>query len=227
MGINIEGTFNTLEAARAASSRVVFASSSVVYGNVERMPTPEDEALAPYSFYGLSKMAAEHYCRIYSELYQVPTVTLRLFNVYGPGTNKGVMIDLYRKLLRDPARLEVLGSGEQTKDYLYIDDTIDAFLLAPKSKCAGEAYNIGLGESFSVFGIVKMMLEILGLGGVEVSARGGVSWLGDVELTRPDVGKAERELGWKAKVGIREGLGRTLAWFEKELGQVKGTRALP
>lgn len=226
MGINIDGTFNVLEAARVASSRVVFASSSVVYGNVARMPTPEGEALAPYSFYGLSKMAAEHYCRLYSELYQVPTVTLRLFNIYGPGTNKGVMIDLYRKLLRGPARLEVLGSGEQTKDYLYIDDAIDAFLLAPKSKCAGEAYNIGLGESYSVFGIVKMMLEILGLGGVKVSARGGVAWLGDVEITRPDVGKAERELGWKAKVGIREGLGRTLAWFEKELGQVKGARAL-
>ncbi len=226
MSINIDGTFNILEAAKAGSARVVFASSSTVYGNAARTPTPEDEALIPYSFYGLSKMAAEHYCRIYSELYHVPTVTLRLFNVYGPGTNKGVMIDLYRKLLRGSARLEVLGSGEQTKDYLYIDDAIDAFLLAPKSKCAGEAYNIGLGESCSVIGLVKMMLEILGLGGVEVSARGGVAWLGDVELTRPDVGKAERELRWKAKVGIREGLGRTLAWFEKELGQVKGARTL-
>jgi len=227
MEINIEGTLNVLRAGKKAQSKVVFSSSSTVYGKVSKTPTPENEPLVPSSFYGLSKLAAENYCRIYSELFGVPTVALRLFNIYGPGTNKGVMIDLYRKLLRDPRRLEVLGTGFQLKDYLYIDDVVEALLIAPeKAECKGEAYNIGLGESHTVFELAGIMLEILGLSGVDVKARGGIAWLGDVEYTSPDVGKAERELGWKAKMGIREGVQKTLEWFESELGQIEGAKSL-
>lgn len=227
MRINIEGTLNVLRASKKAQSKVVFSSSSTVYGKVSKIPTPENEPLVPNSFYGLSKLAAENYCRIYSELFGAQTVTLRLFNIYGPGTNKGVMIDLYRKLLRDPRRLEVLGTGLQLKDYLYIDDVVEALLIAPENaECKGEAYNIGLGESHTVFELAGMMLEILGLSSVEVTARGGIAWLGDVEFTQPDVGKAERELGWKAKTGIREGLKKTLKWFELELGPIEGAKRL-
>lgn len=227
MEINIEGTLNVLRAIKKAQSKLVFSSSATVYGKVSKAPTPESEPLVPYSFYGLSKLAAENYCRVYSELFGVPTVTLRLFNIYGPGTNKGVMIDLYRRLLRDPRRLEVLGTGFQLKDYLYIDDAVEALLIAPeKAECKGEAYNIGLGESYTVFELAGMMLEILGLSGVEVKARGGIAWLGDVEYTQPDVGKAERELGWKAKTGIREGLQKTLEWFESEMGPIEGAKRL-
>jgi UDP-glucose 4-epimerase len=223
MEINIGGTINVLRAAREGRQKVVFASSSVVYGNAEIIPTPEDSPLNPCSFYGLSKTAAEGYCRVYSELFGVPAVILRLFNIFGPGTNKGVMIDLYRKLLRDSKRLELLGSGEQKKDYLYIADTAEAFLQAPlKSPCRGEGYNIGLGESYTVFELAQMMFEILGLSGVKVTARGGISWPGDVEQNEPDVSRAEREMGWKAQVGIREGLTRTLKWFEETLGPIDG-----
>ncbi len=223
MRTNVEGTVNVLDAARSAGAKVVFASSSTVYGAASKVPTPEDSPLVPCSFYGLSKMAAEQYCRLYSESFGVPAVTLRLYNIFGPGTSKGMMIDLYRKLLRDPRRLEVLGSGKQKKDYLYIDDTVDAFLIAPgKARCRGEAYNIGMGESYEVFEIAEMMFRILGLEGVRVVARGGESWQGDVQFNRPDVSLAERELGWKAKVGMDEGLERTLAWFRSKLGPVGG-----
>jgi UDP-glucose 4-epimerase len=225
MEINVEGTVNVLEAAKEAGAKVVFASTSTVYGKAAKVPTPEGEPLQPYSFYGLSKMAAEHYCRLYSDLFRLQTVSLRLFNIYGPGTNKGVMIDLYRKLLRDPRRLEVLGTGRQKKDYLYINDVVEAFLTAPeRARCQGEAYNIGLGESYEVFELVKVMFDILGLDGVEVVTKGGESWQGDVQITQPDVSKAEREIGWKAKVGIREGMERTLAWFEERLGPVGGKK---
>lgn len=227
MDINIRGTLNVLMVAKELMSKVVFTSSSTVYGNIAKVPTPEEEVLNPYSFYGLSKMAAEHYCRIYSEQFGVPTVILRLFNVYGPRNSKGLMIDLYRKLLRDQKRLELLGSGNQLKDYLYIDDAVGALLIAPeKARCIGEAYNIGSGESYTVFQIARLMLEILGLKGVEIVARGGKAWLGDVELTRPDVSKAERELGWKAKVDIREGLTKTIMWFEEKLGRIPGAKTL-
>lgn len=227
MKTNVEGTINVLDAARSAGAKVVFASSSTVYGAASKVPTPEDSPLVPCSFYGLSKMAAEQYCRLYSETYGVPAVTLRLYNIFGPGTNKGMMMDLYRKLLRESKRLEVLGTGKQKKDYLYIDDTVDAFLLAPeRGRCRGEAYNIGLGESYEVFEIAKMVFSILGLKGVEVVARGGESWQGDVQFNQPDVSMAERELGWKAKVGMRDGLERTLAWFEAKLGPVGGKKRL-
>jgi UDP-glucose 4-epimerase len=227
MKTNVEGTINVLDAARSAGAKVVFASSSTVYGAASKVPTPEDSPLVPCSFYGLSKMAAEQYCRLYSETYGVPAVTLRLYNIFGPGTNKGMMMDLYRKLLRESKRLEVLGTGKQKKDYLYIDDTVDAFLLAPeRARCRGEAYNIGLGESYEVFEIAKMVFSILGLKVVEVVARGGESWQGDVQFNQPDVSMAERELGWKAKVGMRDGLERTLAWFEAKLGPVGGKKRL-
>lgn len=223
MRANVEGTVNVLNAAKGEGSKVVFSSSSTVYGSAPKIPTAEGEPLIPRSFYGLSKMAAEGYCRLYSEHFGVPTVTLRLYNIYGPGTNKGVMIDLYRKLLRDPKRLEVLGTGRQKKDYLYIDDTVEAFLLAPeRGRCQGEAYNIGLGESYEVLELVDIMFSILGLSGVEVVTKGGESWQGDVQTTQPDVSKAEREIGWKARFGIREGMERTLAWFEKSLGPIGG-----
>ncbi|MEJ5292128.1 MAG: GDP-mannose 4,6-dehydratase [Candidatus Methanosuratincola sp.] len=218
---NIIGTHNVLRAAKECGAKVVFASSSVVYGIPRRTPTPESEPLIPHSFYGASKAAAEDYCRLYSELFGVPTVILRLFNIYGPRTNKGLMFDLYRKLLRDPRRLEILGSGEQKKDYLYIDDAVEAFITAPeRSRCLGDAYNIGLGESYTVFQIANMIFDALGLEGVELKPRGGTSWPGDVELTEPDVSKAEIELGWKARVGIIEGIRKTLEYFEKALGQI-------
>lgn len=227
MEINIKGTLNVLRVAHELMSKVIFTSSSTVYGNAVKIPTPEDEVLVPYSFYGLSKMTAEHYCRIFSEQYNVPTVILRLFNIYGPRNNKGLMFDLYRKLLRDQKRLELLGSGNQLKDYLYIDDAVEALLLAPeKAKCQGEAYNIGSGESYTVFQIAEFMLEILGLRDVEVVARGGKAWLGDVELTRPDISKAERDLGWRPKIGIMDGITRTLIWFEETLGKIPGAKTL-
>lgn len=217
--VNVIGTHNVLRAAKECGAKVVFASSSVVYGIPRRTPTPESDPLVPHSFYGASKAAAEDYCRLYSELFGIPTVILRLFNIYGPGTNKGLMFDLYRKLLRDPRRLEILGTGRQKKDYLYIDDAVDAFIVAPeRSRCKGDAYNIGLGESYTVMEIAEIMFDALGLSGVDVRPRGGTSWPGDVELTEPDVSKAQIELGWKAKVGIKDGIRRTLEYFGKTLG---------
>jgi len=223
LDVNVMGTFNVLEAARKGGCKVVFTSSSVVYGNAARIPTPEDAPLLPGSLYAASKMAAEGYCRVYSELFDVPAVILRLFNVYGPGTSKGVMIDLYRKLLRDSRKLELLGSGKQTKDYVYIDDTVEALLLAPHgARGAGTGvYNIGMGESYNVTELAGLMFELLGLGGVEVTIKGGESWPGDVEFTQADIGRAEREIGWKPKTGIREGVAMTLEGFIKKFGGVK------
>jgi UDP-glucose 4-epimerase len=221
MEVNIKGTLNVLMIAKEIGAKVVFTSSSTVYGIAKKIPTHEDVELNPYSFYGLSKMTAEYYCKLYSQHFNLPTVILRLYNVYGPRNNKGLIFDIYRKLMINPRRLEILGSGMQTKDYVYIDDVVEALLSAPElSKCKGDAYNIASGESYSVLDIAKFMIEILNLKDVEIVIKGGKSWIGDVEFTKPDVSKAERELGWKAKTEIKEGLLKTIKWLEEKLGRI-------
>src|SRR5659263_635598 len=125
--VNAQGTFNVLSCASEAT--FVYASTSTVYGTAAT-PTTEEHAMHPVSFYGASKAAGELYCSAFNGIFGVPATSLRLFNVYGPGNAKGVMYDLIKKLQLDGSHLEILGSGLQKKDYVYIDDVIDAFLLA-------------------------------------------------------------------------------------------------
>lgn len=222
---NALGTFNVLEAARKNSVKtVIFASSSTVYGSA-KLPTSEDEAIAPISNYGASKAAAEVYCHSYGRLYGINTASLRYYNIFGPRGNKGVMFDFFKKLQKDPSKLEVLGTGKQKKDYIYIDDTLDAtILVATKGEMKGGAYNVGSGEYYSVIELVRMMLDMLGLTGkTKIKYTGGVSWPGDVQETLADISKIKR-LGYSPKVGIEEGMKNLLGWFESEFDTVAGTR---
>src|SRR5665647_3889753 len=135
--VNARGTFNVLSCASGAT--FVYASTSTVYGTAAT-PTTEENAMRPASFYGASKAAGELYCSAFNGIFGLPTISLRLYNVYGPGNAKGVMYDLIKKLQTDGSHLEILGSGLQKKDYVYIDDVIDAFLLA---------YNMGIPVSYT------------------------------------------------------------------------------
>jgi len=219
--LNVQGTLNVLECARKADvGTVVFASSSTVYGNAT-LPTLENHPLRPISNYGASKAAAEAYCRSYGSLYGLKTASLRYFNIFGPRSRKGVMFDFLQKLQKDNRRLEVLGTGNQMKDYLYIDDTIDATLLvASKGKPAGEAYNVGSGKSCTVKGLAKQVLSILGLSNkTKLSYKGGLSWLGDVQKTRANITKLKK-LGFIPKVGFERGLSAFVDWYESEYGKI-------
>lgn len=219
--INVRGTFNVLEQARKKEvERVIFASSSAVYGEADILPTPESCTLAPISNYGAEKAAGESYCSPYSHLYGMKTASLRYFNIYGPKSRKGVMFDFLKKLQKDSTELEILGTGEQKKDYLYVEDALNATLLvASKGELEGEAYNVGSGESYTVKEVAQKLFHILGVD-PKVRCTGGLSWRGDVQRTHADISRL-KELGFQQKVRMDEGLERLVSWF-LEYGDIGG-----
>ena len=218
--LNVRGTFNVLDCARKADVKTtIFASSSTVYGNAA-LPTSEDDPILPISNYGASKAAGEAYCSSYSILYGLKTASLRYFNIFGPRSRKGVMFDLLLKLQRNPRKLEIVGTGAQSKDYLYIDDAVEATtLVVAKGKLAGEAYNVGSGESHTVKEIVEKLLDILGLSGKTEPFDTGFSWHGDVQSTLADISKL-RALGFEPKVGFEGGLRIFVDWYKSVYGKI-------
>ncbi len=207
---NAEGTFNVLLAAKELGAKVIYTSTSTVYGLADT-PTNESHPLKPISFYGASKAAGDLYCFAFHHTFEADTVILRLYNVYGPGNGKGVMYDLFKKLERDSSHLEVIGTGLQRKDYVYIDDVIDAFLITYEKGASGEAYNVGSGVSVTVNEIVKNILDILQLN-PEITYT-GQSWEGDVESALADISRF-KSLGWRPKVSIEDGIRRTYEWLK-------------
>lgn len=219
--INVRGTLNVLECARRADVKaMIFASSSTVYGETNVLPTPEDHPLFPISNYGAAKAAGEVYCSSYQALYGLRTANLRYYNIFGPRSRKGVMFDLLQKLRKNNKKLEVLGTGAQAKDYLYIDDAVRAtILVASKGKLRGEAYNVGSGRSYSVKEIVEKLLKNLGLVGKTKLLYTGVSWEGDVQKTRADISKLGK-LGFKPKIGIDQGLSIFMDWYKSNYEKI-------
>ena len=209
--INVIGTLNVLEAARKTDTRVVFASSCAVYGNPEKRPTPETYPTNPIAFYGLSKLLCEDCCKFHQATYGLEVVRLRIFNVYGPNCH-GVMYDFLKKLQKNPKKLEVLGTGRQSRDFVYISDMIDILLKAATSpEAPGEAFNVGTGITTSVAELADMMIETMGLENVEVSFTGGQAWEGDMDITLADNSKAAAKLQWRPQVSLKEGLKKLIS----------------
>jgi UDP-glucose 4-epimerase len=205
--VNIIGTRNVLEAARAVNARVVFASTGgAAYGDYEGMPvpTPETAATRPLSHYGMSKMAGEGYLGLYGRLYGLETNILRFSNVYGPrqdphGEAGVVAIFVGRVLDGTPPR--VYGDGRQTRDYVYVGDVVRAFLAAETGP-AGETVNIGTGAESSVLDII----DALGWDGeIEFAPHRA----GELDRSCLDPSKAERVFGWRSEVARAEGLALT------------------
>lgn len=214
---NVEGTLNVLTAARDAGvKRVVCASSSSVYGPDAPLPTPELAATRPCSPYAVSKLAGEHYCRVFWELYGVETVSLRYFNVYGPrqcadGLYPAV-IPLFIDALKRGHSPIVHGDGRQSRDFTYVDDVAMANLkaaVAPTEDCAGRAFNIAGGGAFSLLDVLQVLGELLE---VNVAPTFERSRPGDVRHTRAVTSNAVRYLSHQAECSFREGLRRTIAW---------------
>ena len=209
--INVVGTLNVLEAARKADARVVFASSSAVYGNPEKRPTPETYPVHPISFYGLAKLLGEHYCRFYQENYGLEVVMLRIYNVYGPNCH-GVLHDYLRKLQKTPDKLEILGTGNQARDFIYISDMVDFLLEAATSPAAvGQVFNVGTGTTISVTELAEKIIDLLGLENVKISFTGGQAWAGDMDITLADNSKAINTLNWRPQVSLEEGLKKLIS----------------
>jgi UDP-glucose 4-epimerase len=222
---NTGGTLNVLEAARrAAVRRVVWASSSSLYGGTGPVPTPESSSLDPRSPYAVSKLAGEHYARIYWELHRLETVSLRLFNVYGPRQRRdsqyAAVIPLFVAALLSARPAEVHGDGHQSRDFTYVDDAVGAFLAAasaPAMTCAGRAYNVAGGQETTVLELLAALEDIVGVNvvPVHVPARPG-----DVGRSLADCAAAAADLGWAPVVGVDEGLRRTVPWFTQDQASV-------
>jgi UDP-glucose 4-epimerase len=215
---NTHGTLTVLNAARLAGvRRVVYVSSSSVYGGSEQRPTAETAATIPRSPYAVTKLAGEHYCRVFWELYGLETVALRYFNVYGPRQRPdsayAAVIPLFIEALsrREPA--VVHGDGEQSRDFTYISDAVGASLAAgtaPAEGCSGRAYNIGGGGAHSLLELLEILGEIMGTEPTRVHVEPRA---GDVRHTEADISAARTDLGHQPTVSFREGLIETVRWF--------------
>ena len=213
---NVVGTLNVLLAARDSGvRRVVYASSSSVYGTTETLPKSEDLPVAPISPYAVAKLAGEGYCRSFSAVYELETVSLRYFNVFGarqdPQSQYAAAIPIFITALQAGEQPVIYGDGSQTRDFTYIDNVVEANLLAARAVgVAGEAFNVGCGERVSLLVIIVRLEKMLGrtLSRDHVAPRAG-----DVPHTLADVSKAKRVLGYAPLVDFDEGFRRTVDYF--------------
>jgi UDP-glucose 4-epimerase len=216
--VNVTGTLELLLACREAKvPRVVYASSSSVYGDDPVLPKVETLATRPVSPYAVSKLAAEHYCHVFARLYGVETVSLRYFNVFGPRQNPeskySAVIPRFLELALKREPLEIHGDGEQSRDFTYIDNVVAGNLLAMSSpNVSGEVFNVACGTRHSLLAIADAIGNFLGRQPERqhVAARAG-----DVRHTLADVSKAERLLGYRPGVDFAEGMQRTCEYFVK------------
>jgi UDP-glucose 4-epimerase len=205
---NVVATFNLLEAMRKnVVGQLVFASSSSVYGEPDEIPVDENAPLRPVSVYGASKAACEHLIHAYAKLYGFRAVALRYANVVGPRLRHGVIWDLINKLKKNPHELEILGDGKQIRSYIYIDDAVEATLLAwRKAADAYAAYNVAAEDWITVDEVADLVIEAMGLTNVRKTHKPilhGVGWPGDVKKIALKIDKLN-QLGFEPKVNSRD-----------------------
>jgi len=208
---NTAGTLTVLETARQADvRRVVLTSSSSVYGAAAALPTPETAAPQPRSPYAVSKLAGEHYGRVYAELFGLSTVSLRLFNVYGPRQSPdgpyAQLIPRFIAAIRANEPPTVDGDGTQSRDLVYVADVAAAYLAALDRPGATGVVNIGTGQAVSVLDVLDAVRLVLGRSAADSPARHGPPRAGDVPHTCADPTRAAQELGWRATTSLEEGL---------------------
>jgi len=207
--VNINGTLHILEAAREFGvKRVVFASSSSVYGNNATLPKVETMPVAPLSPYALTKYAGERYCQVFHALYGVETVALRYFNVFGPNQDPtsqySAVIPKFIKMIKEGRRPVIYGDGTQSRDFTYVSNNVEANLLACTAPdVAGEVFNIACGERYTLLDLVHTINEILG---TRVEPLFEPPRPGDVKHSLAGIEKARQKLGFEVKVKFREGL---------------------
>jgi UDP-glucose 4-epimerase len=218
---NIVATFNLLEAMRKNNVKeLVFASSSSVYGEPENIPVNEEAPIKPVSVYGASKAACENLIHAYSRLYGIRAVVLRYANVVGPRLKHGVIWDLINKLDRNAGELEVLGDGRQVRSYIYVDDAVEATMLALKNtKNNFEIYNVGNEDWITVDAVVKVLIETLGIANIKIIHKPvahGVGWLGDVKRIALNIKKLTN-LGFKPGKSSFKAVEETIKHVANEL----------
>ncbi len=212
---NVVGTFNLLEAARRQGvPRFVFASSGAPAGGVEP-PIHEDLPARPISPYGASKLAGEAYCSVYANTYGVGAASLRFGNVYGPrSTHKASVVAKFIKLILAGEPCEIYGDGTQTRDFIYIDDLLDAVLLCLERDIKGEVFQIAAGEERTVAEVAELIKDTFQrLAGLDAVILHGPVRAGDVKRNFSDTSQARRMLGWEPRTPRNAGIEKTIRFF--------------
>jgi len=209
----VTGTLNVLEAAKDNQvRRVVYAASSSAYGSLEAPTKTEMSPLLPCSPYAAAKLCGELYCQAFTEVYGIETVRLRYFNVFGPNQDPNspysAVIPLFITAMLQGQTPRIFGDGQQTRDFTFVDNVVKANLLAADTpEVAGKVYNIAMGESISLLGLIERINKLLETEFVPIHAP---ARLGDVRHSRADISKARQELNYNPEVDFQEGLRRSV-----------------
>jgi nucleoside-diphosphate-sugar epimerase len=214
--VNVDGTLNVLVAARDANvKRVVFACSSSVYGETPTLPKSESMPPAPISPYGASKMMGEVYGQVFQRAYGLEFVSLRYFNVFGPRQDPGSpysgVLSLFNAAILDGTQPTVYGDGEQSRDFTYVENVVEANLLACEAKrAAGLAINVGTGDRHTLNQTLALLEKVTGR---TAKAKYAPARTGDIRDSQADITQAREVLGYNPHVGFEEGLKHTWEWF--------------
>lgn len=208
---NALGTFNILEASLHCDvKKIVYASSAAVYGEPVYTPMDENHPLQPISPYGVSKLAGEKVGETFKKVYGLPFAAVRIFNTYGPRQPRYVMYDFIKKLKKTPQILEVLGTGEQIRDYCYVSDMVDVFMAVAEK--GDSIYNAAGGVSTSITELAELMVAVLSPD-ADICYT-GTSWKGDITTLTADITKL-KQLGVEPKILLRDGVQKLIQWFEE------------
>ncbi|MCD6455484.1 MAG: SDR family oxidoreductase [Methanophagales archaeon] len=212
---NINGTLNVLVAAKDCDvKKVVYASSSSVYGDTPELPKREDMTPNPLSPYAVTKLLGEYYCNVFNDIYGLKTVSLRYFNVYGPRqdpySDYAAVIPKFINRVSENKPPVIYGDGEQTRDFTFVKDVVKANVLAAKSD-AGGVYNIANGNRISINELANMIMKLMGnnLTPMHEDPREG-----DVKHSLADISRAKKNLGYEPMYNLEEGLRETIKWFD-------------
>lgn len=216
--VNVSGTLNVLEAARKNNvKKVVYASSSSVYGDTPTLPKKESMKPDPLSPYAVSKLTAEHYCNVYNHIFKLPTVALRYFNVYGPHQNPhseySAVIPIFITKTLGEESLTINGDGSITRDFTYIKDVVQANIQAMKKDSVG-VYNASYGGQTSLNKLAQLIMEYTGN---QVEIKYGPKRPGDVQDSYADITKSKMTLDYNPEYNIEKGLKETIKWYKNYL----------
>lgn len=210
---NILATQRLLEACKGrAIEKFVYASSSSVYGDTDDLPMREEGRASPVSPYGVTKLAAEHLCRLYWKSFAVPTVSLRYFTVYGPRQRADMFFHIFMRALLSGAELPLYDDGTQSRDFTFCSDIAEGTLAASVCKEAGQVFNLGGGSRTTLFDAIKIMEEIAGR---KAKLKRLARQQGDVRHTEAELARAKERLGYSPRVALTEGLAQQWEWIRK------------
>ena len=220
--VNIRGTLNVLMAARDAGvKKVIYASSSSVYGDTPELPKREGMTPNPLSPYAVTKLVGEYYCKVFNDVYGLNTISLRYFNVYGPRQDPhseyaAVIPRFVSRILKGEPPI-IYGDGQQTRDFTFVKDVVNANILAMKSDATG-VYNIASGRRISIQGLATLITRLTGRDR-DVEPVFDKPRKGDVRHSLADISRARADMGYKPEYSLERGLEETIRWFKLEMGR--------